>query len=139
MFGTRIIIYWTNLCVCVTLLPGDPVTPVTVMIISNYRHAPRSLLSNTCFFKKFHLYLTNTNRSAKPLYNNLKLMCNIPNTEQQIFKLEITIFHMFAKILHILRYKNHYVQGIIVYIYVTRNAEKRGDFRTTCYRIRSGH
>lgn len=35
------------LCACVILLPGDPVTPVTVIIItSNYRHASKSLLSN---------------------------------------------------------------------------------------------
>lgn len=66
-------------------------------------------------------------------------MYDIPNREQQVFKLEITIFHMFAEILHILRYKNHYFQAITVYIYIIGNAEKRADFRTTCYRIRSGH
>lgn len=61
-FGMRII-YWTNLCVCVTLLPGDPVTPVTVIITSNYRHARRSLLWNILylFHEKFRLFLTTAN------------------------------------------------------------------------------
>lgn len=59
VFSARII-YWTNLIVCVILLFGDPVTPVAVIITSNYQHAPRSLLWNIpCLFHKFYLFLTN--------------------------------------------------------------------------------
>lgn len=97
-----------------------------------------SLISYTCFFKKFHLYLANTNIYYVNRSTIISDSCTIYPIENNKFlnwKLQFSI----CLLKFCIFWGTRTTISRELHIYIIGNAEKRADFRTTCYRIRSGH